>query len=150
MKGRAMKNIALLILISLSTLNAIVAAPAKPDWVPLFNGKDLQGWKNNGDEKWVVEQGAILGESSANKYGYLTTEKTYRDFDLRLKFKGEADGNAGLFLHSKITGLNPEHGPDIVGMQVIGDEDVATRGRDILFAPANRNRPRALNVDKIK
>ena len=118
MKGRAMKNIALLILISLSTLNAIVAAPAKPDWVPLFNGKDLQGWKNNGDEKWVVEQGAILGESSANKYGYLTTEKTYRDFDLRLKFKGEADGNAGLFLHSKITGLNPEHGPDIVGMQV--------------------------------
>ena len=50
MKGRAMKNIALLILISLSTLNATVAAPAKPDWVPLFNGKDLQGWKNNGDE----------------------------------------------------------------------------------------------------
>jgi len=66
MKGRAMKNIALLILISLSTLNAIVAAPAKPDWVPLFNGKDLQGWKNNGDEKWVVEQGAILGESAVN------------------------------------------------------------------------------------
>jgi hypothetical protein len=99
-------------------LCAVAAPPAKSKWVALFDGKDLQGWKANGDEKWVVDQGAILGESVANKYGYLTTEKTYRDFDLRLKFKGEADGNAGLFLHSQITGLNPEHGPDILGMQV--------------------------------
>jgi hypothetical protein len=113
-----MRRVAVLAIIWLTVLSAGAASPAKPEWVPLFDGKDLQGWKANGDEKWVVEQGAILGESSANKYGYLTTEKTYRDFDLRLKFKGEADGNAGLFLHSQITGLNPEHGPDILGMQV--------------------------------
>jgi hypothetical protein len=102
----------------LLVLGALAEAPAKRGWIPLCNGKDLSGWKANGDEKWVVERGAILGESTANKYGYLTTEKTYRDFDLRLKFKGEADGNAGVFLHSRITGMNPEHGPDIEGMQV--------------------------------
>src|ERR1700680_3965244 len=34
---------------------------------------------------------------TANKYGYLTTPKTYRDFDLRLKFKGEAAGNSVFF-----------------------------------------------------
>ena len=95
-----------------------VVAEAAAKWVVLFNGKDLSGWKANGEEKWVVEKGAIRGESTAKKYGYLTTEKTYRDFDLRLKFKGEADGNAGLFLRSKITGIDPEHGPDIEGMQV--------------------------------
>ncbi len=94
------------------------AAPAGNEWVALFNGKDLSGWKNNGDERWVAEQGTILCESVANKYGYLTTEKTYRDFDLRLKFKGEAAGNSGVFFHSKITGIDPEHGPDIEGMQV--------------------------------
>ena len=76
------------------------------------------GWKNNGEEKWVAEQGTILCESTANKYGYLTTEKTYRDFDLLLKFKGEAAGNSGVFIHSKITGIDPQHGPDIEGMQV--------------------------------
>jgi hypothetical protein len=92
--------------------------PADGGWAALFNGKDLSGWKNNGDEKWVVEQGTILCESVANKYGYLTTEKTYRDFDLRLKLKGEAAGNSGVFFHSKITGIDPEHGPDIEGMQV--------------------------------
>ena len=67
---------------------AVQAAP-KGGWLPLFNGKDLTGWKKNGDERWGVEQGTILCESTADKYGYLTTEKTYRDFDLRLKFKGE-------------------------------------------------------------
>jgi hypothetical protein len=97
---------------------------AKTGWSPLFNGKDLSGWKNNGDEKWVVENGTILCESKANKYGYLTTEKTYRDFDLRLKFKSEALGNSGVFLRSRILGIDPEHGPDIEGMQVEVDPSI--------------------------
>jgi hypothetical protein len=98
---------------------AVVAlAPAQSTWVLLFNGKDLTGWKNDGEEKWVVEQGTILCESVANKYGYLTTEKTYRDFNLRLKFKGQAAGNSGVFLRSRIIRIDPEHGPDIEGMQV--------------------------------
>src|ERR1700720_4946462 len=104
---------------------AVVAKPAPQDgWVSLFNGKDLAGWKNNGEEKWVVEQSTILCESTANKYGYLTTEKTYRDFHLRLKFKGEAAGNSGVFFHARITGINPKHGPDIEGMQAEGDPSV--------------------------
>jgi len=114
-----MRNVvAGLVVMLLLALGVLAEAPTKAGWVALFNRKDLSGWKANGDEKWVVEQGTILGESAANKYGYLTTEKTYRDFDLRLKFKGEADGNSGLFFHSRITGMDPEHGPDIGGMQV--------------------------------
>ena len=104
---------------------AVVAkAPPQSEWVSLFNGKDLTGWKSNGAEKWVVEQGTILCESAANKYGYLTTEKTYRDFHLRLKFQGEAAGNSGVFLRARITGIDPEHGPDIEGMQVEVDPNV--------------------------
>src|SRR5215510_13390602 len=84
------------------TPSMMTETPENRAWIPLFDGKDLAGWKVNGAEKWAVEQGTIVGESTTNKYGYLTTEKTYRDFDLRLKFKGEAAGNAGLFLHSQI------------------------------------------------
>ncbi len=105
-------------------LGAAAQAPRESGWVPLFNGRDLSGWKKNGDEKWIVEQGTILCESTANKYGYLTTEKTYRDFTLRLKFKGEAAGNSGVFVHAKITGIDPQHGPDIEGMQVEVDPNV--------------------------
>ena len=98
------------------------AGPGKK-WVSLFNGKDLTGWKTNGDEDWEVEKGTILSQSGLNKYGYLTTEKTYRDFNLRLKFKPEAAGNSGVFLRSQIVGENSE-GPDIQGMQVEVDPSV--------------------------
>jgi hypothetical protein len=54
----------------------------------------------------------------------LNTEKTYRDFELRLKFKGESLGNSGVFFHSTITGIDPAHGPDIEGMQVEVDPSV--------------------------
>jgi hypothetical protein len=114
MRGIAAVSAVVLLLV----LGTLAETPKKHEWVPLFNGKDLDGWKLNGDERWVAEQGTILGESTANKYGYLTTLKTYRDFDLRLKFKSEAAGNSGFFLHSQITGMSPEHGPDIEGMQV--------------------------------
>jgi hypothetical protein len=93
-------------------------APAGKGWIALFNGKDLSGWVNNGQEKWIVEDGTILGESTVGHYGYLTTEKIYSNFTLRLKFKPETNGNSGVFTRSRITGNSPKTGPDIEGMQV--------------------------------
>jgi hypothetical protein len=112
------RRVALVVFEVILVTGAMVYARSDGGWVPLFNGEDLAGWKQNGEENWVVEEKTILCKSAANKYGYLTTEKTYRDFDLRLKFKGEADGNSGVFLHARITGIDPEHGPDIEGIQV--------------------------------
>lgn len=107
------------ILVATLALAVVPALPAQDSgWVPLFNGKDLTGWKNNVDQKWVVEDGTILGESVNKNYGYLTTEKTYRNFNLRLRFKPEAGGNSGVFVRSRIIGIDPEHGPDIEGIQV--------------------------------
>ena len=41
---------------------------APTDWVALFNGKDLTGWKNYGKEKWAVDNGEILGEAVTKAY----------------------------------------------------------------------------------
>ncbi len=71
------------------------------DWVQLFNGKDLTGWVEVGNEKWLVEDGAIHGMAISKEYGYLRTEKNYKDFHLSLKFKCEGDGNSGVFFHSE-------------------------------------------------
>lgn len=103
---------------------AAMSVGGEAGWVPLFDGKDLSGWRNNGEEKWVVEDGTILCESTVGKYGYLTTEKAYHNFNLRLRFKPEALGNSGVFLHARITGIDPEHGPDIEGMQVEVDPSI--------------------------
>ena len=68
----------------------------KEGWVQLFNGKDLTNWVPVGQEKWTVEDGAIHGQGVTSAYGYLRTEKKYKDFWLSLRFKCEADGNSGI------------------------------------------------------
>lgn len=71
-------------------------------WVSLFNGKDLTGWTNVGHEKWTVEEGGVIhGQGASKEYGYLMTEKDYKDFWLSLRFKCEADGNSGVYFHTR-------------------------------------------------
>lgn len=71
----------------------------------LFNGKDLSGWKIHGTEKWYVADGELICESGPdNDYGYLATEQTYKDFDLSIDFKQEANGNSGIFFRSSLEG----------------------------------------------
>ncbi|HEY8958961.1 DUF1080 domain-containing protein [Chitinophaga sp.] len=83
----------------------------------LFNGKNLDGWKVYGTEKWYVEKGELICESGPDKeYGYLATDGQYKDFELTVQFKQEANGNSGVFFHSslegtKITGWQAEVAP---------------------------------------
>jgi hypothetical protein len=93
-------------------------------WVRLFNGKDLDGWTIKGRERWVVDHGTILGESIVGHYGYLTTDKSYKDFVLRVLFKGEGNGNSGVFFHARIKADTKDSGPDIEGMQVEVDPNM--------------------------
>lgn len=87
----------------------------------LFNGKDLTGWIVYGTEKWYVENGLIVSESGPDKgYGYLGTEKHYKNFEINLEFKQEADGNSGVFIRSSVDGTK------VSGWQV----EVAPPGND--------------------
>ena len=74
--------------------------------VSLFNGKNLAGWTVNGTEKWYADNGELVCESGPDKqYGYLSTNKPYKNFMLTLKFKQEANGNSGVFFRSSIEGV---------------------------------------------
>src|SRR6476659_10522126 len=75
--------------------------------VSLFNGKDLTGWDIHGTEKWYVDNnGEMVCESGPDKqYGYLSTSKNYKNFELTLEFKQEANGNSGVFFRSSIDGV---------------------------------------------
>ena len=71
----------------------------------LFNGKNLDGWKVYGTEKWYVKDGELVCESGPNKeYGYLATNQNYKNFILELDFFQESDGNSGVFFRSSIEG----------------------------------------------
>lgn len=112
-----MKKI-IITLIALITITSFVSAQKKES---LFNGKDLKGWKIYGTEKWYVENGLLVCESGPDKqYGYLATEKFYKNFDLTVEFLQEADGNSGIFFRSTIEGTK------IAGWQC----EVAPKGHD--------------------
>lgn len=83
----------------------------------IFNGKDLSGWKIHGTELWYVAEGILICESGPDKeYGYLATEKIYKNMELTLEFLQGDDGNSGVFFRSslegtKITGWQAEVAP---------------------------------------
>lgn len=92
----------LLVIFSLSLLTANKKAVSSKS---LFNGKDLTGWTIHGTEKWYVDKGELVCESGPDKqYGYLSTDKSYKNFILTLNFKLEANGNSGVFIRSGIEG----------------------------------------------
>lgn len=87
----------------------------------LFNGEDLTGWEVHGTEKWYVEDGELVCESGPDEeYGYLATNESFKNFELDLDFKQEADGNSGVFIRSSLDGTK------ISGWQV----EVAPPGND--------------------
>lgn len=84
---------------------AIAASAFGQKTANLFNGKDLTGWTVHGTEKWYVENKELVCESGPDKqYGYLSTDKPYKNFELNLQFKQESNGNSGVFIRSSIEG----------------------------------------------
>jgi len=92
-------------------------------FTPLFNGKDLTGWTpvGGGAEAWGVEDG-LLYTTGSEGGGWLSTEKTYGDFELELEFKVPQGGNSGVFLRA------PREGnPAFAGLEVQVLDDFADK-----------------------
>jgi len=68
-------------------------------WIPLFNGKDLTGWKAEGNAEWKVEDGLLVGRQGqpGNKPGDLFTEKSFKDFELICVYKCVWPCNTGVW-----------------------------------------------------
>lgn len=72
-------------------------------WEPLFNGKNLKGWKKlNGKAEYKVTDGAIVGISRMGTPNtFLTTQKEYGDFILEFEFKIDDGLNSGVQFRSQ-------------------------------------------------
>jgi len=71
-------------------------------FVPLFDGKTLDGWEQKGGKaKYTVEDGCIVGTSVPNtSNSFLCTKKHYSDFILELEFKVDPGLNSGVQVRS--------------------------------------------------
>ncbi|MBI1899832.1 MAG: DUF1080 domain-containing protein [Planctomycetia bacterium] len=74
-----------------------------PPFVPLFDGKSLDGWKKaGGGATYRVEEECLVGEVGPGRNTFLCTEKTYGDFRLKLQYKLDVPGNSGVQFRSHV------------------------------------------------
>jgi hypothetical protein len=92
----------LLITLLMSGLSFTVAAQ-EAGFVPLFDGKTLNGWQGN-TGSYQVSNGTILVVPQGGGGGNLLTEKEYGDFVLRFEFQLSPGANNGLGFHTPLTG----------------------------------------------
>ncbi len=90
---------------AVALLVLICSAPftkAQDNWEPLFNGKNLKGWKQlNGEAKYEVKDGIIVGTSVfGTPNSFLVTEKSYSDFILEFEFRVLGGLNSGVQFRS--------------------------------------------------
>src|SRR5438128_905745 len=99
--------------LTLSTAMVLWFAPAvysddkiPEGFEPLFNGKDLTGWKVMGGKMdvWGAEDGLLFVNGKGG--GWLMTEKEFDNFEIVLEYKVPKQGNSGVALRSPMRG-NP-------------------------------------------
>lgn len=92
---------------------------AEDSWQPLFNGKDLTGWEPVGttDNAWSIDDGVLSGSGGG---GWLSTDKEYANFELKLEFRLPPGGNSGVFIRAPREGHQSVDGMEI---QVLDNDD---------------------------
>jgi hypothetical protein len=75
----------------------------EPKWgkpIPLFNGKDLGGWKMKGPGTavWKVENGNLITPGNGPE---LINDSKFENFKLHVEFKADANSNSGVYLRGR-------------------------------------------------
>jgi hypothetical protein len=83
--------------------------------VPLFNGVDLSGWHQMGQQDWHAENEILWTEG---KGGWLRSDQRYADVVLRLDYRVSTGAAGGIVLRSAEQG-----DPAFTGLEIALDDD---------------------------
>ncbi|MDZ4401144.1 PVC-type heme-binding CxxCH protein [Prosthecobacter sp.] len=103
----------------LPLLAFLLTTSAFAEPVSLFDGKTLDGWDFD-PAMWRVEDGVITGGSTTEKIkknDFISTKKSYQNFELKLKIKVSGDPKTGM-LNSGIQIRSVRDGSAMSGYQV--------------------------------
>jgi hypothetical protein len=95
----------------LSICLAVVAGCGTDEWISLFDGQTLDGWKASEDAgSWKVEEGAIVtaGDRSHLFYDGEVRDHQFKNFELSVDVKTMPGANSGIYIH---TGFQEEGWP---------------------------------------
>jgi len=116
-----MWTISLVVIVTALAQVHVAIAEDESGFVPVFDGKSFTGWEGN--LRWFrIQDGAIVAGGMYEKVPrneFLCTEKSYENFELRLKVKLiDGKGNAGVQIrtkripnHHEVSGYQADVGP---------------------------------------
>ena len=98
----------------------------KEGFVPIFNGKNLDGWVGvaGSTDSYYVEDGVLICTEEGREH--IFTEKEYADFILRLEIKLAPEGNNGIGIRTEIS-----RQPHIYGMELQVLDNSAPKHKDL-------------------
>jgi hypothetical protein len=103
-----------------------LAAEDESGFKPLFNGKDLTGWKlrnPGGHNSWSIQPGGVL-KNTVNKGEHgtdLVTDKKYWNFTVRYEYMTPENSNSGFYLRGR-------HEVQILGDHKSGQTSTGSNG----------------------
>jgi hypothetical protein len=91
--------ISIITVLNFSYLHA--QSPGKNGWIPLFDGKTLNGWRQATsdvppDAAWTVSNNELSFNPKKFHGSDIITTKSFKDFDFTLQFKISEGGNSGI------------------------------------------------------
>ncbi len=95
-------------------LPAVVGKAArKAEFRPLFNGKNLDGWKHDPKQRgnWRVVNHILVGGSGSAPSHLYTKRDDFKDFHLRVEARFNKSGGGGVFLRCPFGARLPEDNP---------------------------------------
>jgi hypothetical protein len=100
--------------LTLALLAAALVSAAEEGFIPLFDGKTLDGWtlvaKGKG-RGYIVENGLLVCPLDGG--GNLLTDKEFSDFVFRFEFRMEPGGNNGVGIRAPLAGDISQSGMEI-------------------------------------
>lgn len=111
---------------ALAVLTLSPSAFGKGKWQKLYNGQDLTGWhvQNGKLESWKANGEMISCVAPGG--GWLTSDKEYGDFEMKIDWRVPPGGNSGLGIRYPGTG-DPAHAG--IEIQMLDDDAPQYKGK---------------------
>ncbi len=134
-----------LILFALAVIAQCPAASAADgDFIPLFNGKDLNGWLPIGNpDAFTVKDESICSTGAGPYPVWLRTVREYENFEFRFEYKTEGWSENGVLFHAPLYGPPSKIGFKIHLRHDNADEGLRTTGAiyDVAAPLQRANKP---------
>jgi len=100
-----------------------VLAAAEPEWISLFDGKNLDGWSAHGKTTWEVKEGVLVGRGGM---GHIYADPVLTDLEVKGMFRISKGGNSGLYFRCNPPKDNPDGFPRGYEAQIDNHTDAFT------------------------